>query len=164
MKNVNHKLFSVIFTALGVRIRFLRRPPIRGTVTRIMRDKRSEGVWIGVMLRLARAVAVGCARHITPRGTNRQDVFFVDDDWRVCLELLAEQADKYGLVKAGARPTRCAERTMSRFPWHDCDASGSYIVTAFCDSGATRASPLRPGCSHSRGCGNPAEIRGHRTE
>ncbi len=30
------------------------------------------------MPRLARAIAVGCAHHITQRGDNRQDVFFVD--------------------------------------------------------------------------------------
>ncbi len=39
----------------------------------------------------------GCAHHITQRGNNRQDVFFVDDDRRVYLELLREQAVKYGL-------------------------------------------------------------------
>ena len=49
------------------------------------------------MPRLARTVAVGCAHHITQRGNNRQDVFFVDDDRRVYLELLKQQADKYGL-------------------------------------------------------------------
>ena len=49
------------------------------------------------MPRLARAIAVGCAHHITQRGNNRQDVFFVDDDRRVYLELLREQAHKYGL-------------------------------------------------------------------
>jgi len=53
------------------------------------------------MPRLARAVAVGFAHHITQRGNNRQDVFFVDDDRRVYLELLKEQADKYGLELAG---------------------------------------------------------------
>jgi len=37
-------------------------------------------------------VVAGCAHHITQRGTSRQDVFFVDDDRRVYLELLAEQA------------------------------------------------------------------------
>jgi putative transposase len=47
--------------------------------------------------RLARAIAVGCAHHITQRGNNRQDVFFVDEDRRVYLELLKEQARKYGL-------------------------------------------------------------------
>ncbi len=45
------------------------------------------------MPRLARAVAVGFAHHITHRGNNRQDVFFVDDDHRVYLKLLKEQAD-----------------------------------------------------------------------
>jgi putative transposase len=49
------------------------------------------------MPRLARAIAVGCAHHITQRGNNRQDVFFVDQDRQVYLELLQEQADKYGL-------------------------------------------------------------------
>jgi putative transposase len=49
------------------------------------------------MPRLARAIAVGCAHHITQRGNNRQDVFFVDEDRRVYLELLKEQAQKYGL-------------------------------------------------------------------
>ncbi len=49
------------------------------------------------MPRLARAIAVGCAHHITQRGNNRQDVFFVDDDRRVYVELLREQAGKYGL-------------------------------------------------------------------
>ena len=49
------------------------------------------------MPRLARAIAVGCAHHITQRGNNRQDVFFVDEDRRMYLELLQEQAQKYGL-------------------------------------------------------------------
>lgn len=49
------------------------------------------------MPRIARAVAVECPHHITQRGNNRQDIFFVDDDRRVFLELLKEQSDKYGL-------------------------------------------------------------------
>ena len=53
------------------------------------------------MPRLARAVAVGFAHHITQRGNNRQDVFFVDDDRRVYLELLKEQAEKYALELVG---------------------------------------------------------------
>ncbi len=53
------------------------------------------------MPRLARTVAVGCAHHITQRGNNGQDVFFVDDDRRVYLELLGEQAEKYGLEILG---------------------------------------------------------------
>ena len=53
------------------------------------------------MPRLARAIAFGFAHHITQRGNNRQDVFFVDDDRRVYLELLKEQADKYSLELVG---------------------------------------------------------------
>jgi putative transposase len=53
------------------------------------------------MPRCARTVAVGCAHHVTQRGNNRQDVFLVDDDRRVYLELLREQADKYGLEVHG---------------------------------------------------------------
>jgi putative transposase len=53
------------------------------------------------MPRLARTVAVGFAHHITQRGNNRKDVFFVDDDRRVYLELLKEQADKYSLELVG---------------------------------------------------------------
>jgi putative transposase len=46
-------------------------------------------------------VAVGFAHHITQRGNNRQDVFLVDDDRRVYLGLLQEQADKYRLEIVG---------------------------------------------------------------
>jgi putative transposase len=53
------------------------------------------------MPRIARTVVAGCAHHITQRGNNRQAVFFVADDRRVYLELLHEQADKYGLKIAG---------------------------------------------------------------
>jgi len=53
------------------------------------------------MPRLARAVAVGFAHHITQWGNNRQDVFFVDDDRRVYLELLKEQAERYALEIIG---------------------------------------------------------------
>lgn len=53
------------------------------------------------MPRLARAVAVGYAHHMTQRGNNRAAVFFVDDDRRVYLQLLKEHADKYGLELVG---------------------------------------------------------------
>jgi len=53
------------------------------------------------MPRLTRAVAVGFAHHITQWGNNRQDVFFVDDDRRVYLELLKEQAERYALEIIG---------------------------------------------------------------
>jgi putative transposase len=53
------------------------------------------------MPRLARAIAVGCAHHITQRGNNRQDVFFVDQDRQMYLQILAEQAGQYGLEVLG---------------------------------------------------------------
>jgi putative transposase len=39
--------------------------------------------------------------HITQRGNNRQDVFFVDDDRQVYLSILNEQSEKYGLEILG---------------------------------------------------------------
>ena len=53
------------------------------------------------MPRLARAIAVGCAHHITQRGNNRQDVFLVADDRRVYLQILQEEAGQYGLEVLG---------------------------------------------------------------
>ena len=49
------------------------------------------------MPRFARVVIPGCSHHITQRGNNRQAVFFVEDDYRVYLGLLAEQASKHSL-------------------------------------------------------------------
>ena len=49
------------------------------------------------MPRLARVIATDYPHHITQRGNNQQDVFFVDDDRRVYLEFLKEQCDKYSL-------------------------------------------------------------------
>jgi len=53
------------------------------------------------MPRVARIVVPGVPHHITQRGNNRQGVFFVDDDRRVYLGLLAEQAEQYGLAVWG---------------------------------------------------------------
>lgn len=53
------------------------------------------------MPRLARAIAVGCAHHITQRGNNGEDVFFADPDREVYLRILAEQAGKCGLKVLG---------------------------------------------------------------
>ncbi len=53
------------------------------------------------MPRTARIVIAGEPHHITQRGNNRQDVFFVDDDRRVYLDILKEQSDKYGLEILG---------------------------------------------------------------
>ena len=53
------------------------------------------------MVRIARVVVPGVPHHITQRGNNRQDVFFVDDDRRVYLSILREQSEKYGLEILG---------------------------------------------------------------
>lgn len=39
--------------------------------------------------------------HITQRGNNHQDVFFVDDDRRVYLEFLKKQSDRFGVEVQG---------------------------------------------------------------
>jgi len=46
--------------------------------------------------RLPRFVAPGVAHHVTQRGNHRQEVFFDDEDRRVYLAALAENAAKYG--------------------------------------------------------------------
>jgi putative transposase len=48
------------------------------------------------MPRTARIVVPGLAHHLTQRGNNRQDVFFVDDDRRAYLQILARQCARYG--------------------------------------------------------------------
>ena len=50
------------------------------------------------MARQARIVLPGVAHHVTQRGKNRQDIFFVDDDRRVYLSYLKESAARYGLA------------------------------------------------------------------
>ncbi len=50
------------------------------------------------MPRVARIVIPGCPHHITQRGNNRQDVFFVNDDRRVYLEILKAQAERFALT------------------------------------------------------------------
>ena len=50
------------------------------------------------MPRVARIIVPGYPYHITQRGNNRQEVFFVDDDHRVYLSLLLEQTAKYYLT------------------------------------------------------------------
>jgi len=51
--------------------------------------------------RLARIVLPGVPHHITQRGNNRQDVFFVDDDRRAYLDLLGQHAERFGLKVLG---------------------------------------------------------------
>src|SRR5438105_13845326 len=56
---------------------------------------------IRVMPRVARVVVPGVPHHVTQRGNNRQDVFFVDDDRRVYLAMLGEQCRRYGVTILG---------------------------------------------------------------
>jgi len=53
------------------------------------------------MPRVARTVIPEVAHHVTQRGNNRQDVFFVDDDYRAYLRTLKAQSERYGLVVHG---------------------------------------------------------------
>ena len=46
------------------------------------------------MPRLARIVLAGVAHHVVQRGNNRQDVFFVPDDYRAYLGLLKAQCER----------------------------------------------------------------------
>ena len=49
------------------------------------------------MPRVARIVVPGMPHHITQRGNNRQDVFFIDADRSLYLTLLKEQSRRFGL-------------------------------------------------------------------
>ncbi|HQL55224.1 MAG TPA: transposase [Phycisphaerae bacterium] len=53
------------------------------------------------MPRIARIVVPGCPHHITQRGNNRQDVFFVDDDRRTYLDLLHDRCEAAGVGVLG---------------------------------------------------------------
>ena len=53
------------------------------------------------MPRTARIVVPGLPHHLTQRGNNRQDVFFVDDDRRVYLKMLGEQCRRYNVSILG---------------------------------------------------------------
>lgn len=48
------------------------------------------------MPRRARLILPGCALHLIQRGNNRSACFFRDEDYRLYLEVLAEQADVHG--------------------------------------------------------------------
>ena len=64
-----------------------------GTATHI--DIPQQVNYTGGMPRLARIVAAGEPHHVTQRGNNQQDVFFVDDDRRVYLQFLLLYSLKY---------------------------------------------------------------------
>jgi putative transposase len=49
------------------------------------------------MPRIARIVVPGVPHHITQRGNNRQDIFFVDEDHLIYLDILRKQSQRFGL-------------------------------------------------------------------
>ncbi|MBI5094263.1 MAG: transposase [Candidatus Hydrogenedentes bacterium] len=53
------------------------------------------------MPRQARVVIPGLPHHVTQRGNNQQDVFFVDGDRIAYLEILRRQCEKYGATVLG---------------------------------------------------------------
>jgi putative transposase len=53
------------------------------------------------MPRVARIVLPGIPHHVTQRGNNRQDVFFVDDDREMYLKILSEQSQRFGITILG---------------------------------------------------------------
>jgi len=53
------------------------------------------------MPRTARIVMPNIPHHITQRGNNKQDVFFVDDDREKFLCLLKEQSARFGMIIDG---------------------------------------------------------------
>lgn len=53
------------------------------------------------MPRTARIVIPDCAHHVTQRGNNRQDVFFVDSDRRIYLEYLRDASERFNLCVEG---------------------------------------------------------------
>lgn len=48
------------------------------------------------MSRIARAVIPGIAHHVTQRGNRRLETFFSDDDYRMYIDMLAEQCRRSG--------------------------------------------------------------------
>jgi len=59
------------------------------------------GGYYADMPRTARVVIPDCPHHVTQRGNNRAPVFFVDQDYRVYLEMLREGCEKFGLEIVG---------------------------------------------------------------
>ena len=78
-----------------------RQPDKWGTVTYVWVNKAAPDGENGEMPRVPRIVIPNCPHHVTQRGNNRQDVFFVDDDRAVYLGLLQEEAERHGLRVEG---------------------------------------------------------------
>jgi REP element-mobilizing transposase RayT len=53
------------------------------------------------MLCVARVVLPGLPHHLTHRGNNRQDVFFVPDDRRAYRHILRKQTERHGVTIQG---------------------------------------------------------------
>ena len=53
------------------------------------------------MPRIASAAIPGVPHHVTQRGNNRQDVFFVDDDRSAYLDVLRDQSERFGFRLVG---------------------------------------------------------------
>ena len=53
------------------------------------------------MPRIARVVIPGVPHHVTQRGNNRQDVFFLEGDRRAYLDLLREHCEYFGVDLLG---------------------------------------------------------------
>ncbi len=66
------------------------------------------------MPRTARIVIPDVPHHITQRGNDRQDVFFVDNDRRVYLSILRNQLQKYGLLNIA-----CWKEIPSLVDWRE---------------------------------------------
>lgn len=72
------------------------------------------------MPRVARIVLEGQPHHITQRGNNRQDVFFLDDDRVAYLELLRIHGEQFVILQYG--PTRelsCPEPAGREVGWSE---------------------------------------------
>lgn len=72
--------------------------PYSGTATYCSRP------FVAIILRMprvARIVVSGVPHHVTQRGNNRQDVFFVDDDRALYLKILTEESQRHGLAILG---------------------------------------------------------------
>jgi hypothetical protein len=66
------------------------------------------------MLRFARIIIPGAAHHVTRRGKNKADVFFVDDDRRAYLELPHRREALASPVRNRSWLSPVSRRTMLR--------------------------------------------------
>ena len=73
------------------------------------------------MPRVARTVIPNVPHHVTQRGNNRQDVFFVDDDRREYLECLRRESERHGLEKVVPLAYECIMELYAAWwgDWND---------------------------------------------